>query len=301
MSDFNIRMEHTKLMHIFTEIQVFLNTKYARKERATLAELAKALKVKESDIMFYLNNWVKHLPQGAPSSAVINHLAIFYTAEDNRKPICFNSLPLTNEQRHDIHYTSRGLELPGWAHIKLLHGMILHQPDGAQKVGSKMHETADIIFQSLRTSGMIDEAIPNTFVLPERYLMPEGNFVQQQPIVDYGQVRCLVTWGRRTFRKVDQILRKPHHHSELICLAKPDESPEDRDLRKSALETLKAFIIVAETEGLILVEVRNALIASGASKNARYPELVFFNPSEEFVEVSTTFKQYPDVGKFIMN
>lgn len=304
----DIRKHVTEMTNAFKAIETFLQNNYTLKKRCKVSELIKALGVKRDAIVFYLNNWLDHVPLNTSAAEIINKLCIFYS-DAHERPGFFEDLHLTSEHRKAIHQHSQQLHFAGYAFIKMFKGAYLHVAGNEAVVQSTMHLANKAVHESLhdRINGFehLGEIEPLEF--ESSHFEMCGARDSQVIRKDYLSVSAQFQWGRIDFNYFDKLCQDTSKDLDIICLLDKNEigyASVSREKRKGICEKLTGFRDSMIRKGFIFTDLRmTAMTVATTPKRTlgRYPQLRFIHPSEPMVEVIVNFYPFVNTGKYILN
>lgn len=304
----DIRKHVTEMTKVFKAIETFLHTNYTLKKRCTGADLIKALGIKKEDVIFYLNNWISHIPFNTPSAEILNKLCVFYS-DDHERPGFFEGLHLTADHRRAIHQHSQQFHFAGYAFIKMFKGSYLQVKGNEAIVQNTMQLANTAVHESLHNwiNGFekIGEVEPLQF--EQSQLEISGARDSQVVRKNYLSVSAQFQWGRIDFEHFDKLCQDTRKDLDIICLLDKNEtgySEVSREQRKSNCEKLTWFRDSMIRKGFIFTDLRMATMTITTMPKlvfGRYPQLRFLHPSEPMVEVIVNFHPFAKTGKYILN
>lgn len=305
----SIIQQHNALYTQFKNVDEFIKTKYAKGERVTLKELARAVKVPLAQAEAQLARWVENTIRYDHQSNSMHMLCIFYSAEHVRPRELLN-LSLTAKEKSSIHQASRTLHMPDFTYVKMYKQLLttlrpgvmdvirqLTLVEAAIKTGLQLMQQIGVD-EEFRIIGDITDAVyhPTTVT---------GNLARQ-PCFANENVMASLKWGCKSIEKHEQDKLIDPTIQEIICLAPDNETPERRLIRKKRCNMFNQYIADQAKLGLRLTAVTTVTPyqtppEKAAGKDARYPVFHFTNMEDAMIEVAVHFKSMAGIGKFILN
>lgn len=304
----DIRKHVTEMTNVFKAIETFLQTNYILKKRCTGSELLKATGIKQADILFYLNNWLDHIPLNTPAAEIVNKLCIFYS-ENHERPGYFEGLHLTTEQRRAIHQHSRQMHFAGYAFIKMFKGAYLHVQGNEAIVQNTMQLANTAVHESLHNwiNGSEHKGEVEPLIFETNHFELWSSRDSQVIRKNYESVSTQFQWGRIDFNHFDKLCQDNNKDLDILCLLDKNEDGYGkvaRETRKGICEKLSGFRDSMISNGFIFTDLRMCAMTTATKPRlafGRFPQLRFIHPSEPMVEVIIDFHKFVNTGKYILN
>lgn len=300
-----IVLQHSQLIVRFQAIEAFVETKYTNNQRATLKDLARKIKIPVDTLVYELNLWLNYAVRHEASANMIHKLGLFYS-ETHVAPKEFRDIKFTSEERRRMHAVSKQWELPGYTYIKLMKDLMLHNPEMKERIIEQLKTTAYSAFSTLANLDLHTKTVCLQFDNWEKYATPLMVGNGNTPIFRYNseEVDVWMHWARKTVEQHEAHKAIDVNNQEIICLARTDETVEQRAARKDACKLVNEFVKRMAVMGLILTKVTTRIDFDRHTTrpgDSKPPVLHFTNPNDAMVDIHICLETMGGYGKFILN